>query len=148
MQHAALLTFPLRSIAFTTEGIEEFMPSMMNIGNQDLISKMEGFAIQGMKGAVNNHKKCCTNVRAALRKIINQKLVEITKDDSARMHWVNYFCNVVQPYQVVIEGWPTNSPFVNLSEALSTLPDLKLLERKWRCRDSRVSLPYMQSLPS
>lgn len=50
MQHAALLTFPLRSIAFTTEGIEEFMLSMMNIGNQDLISKMEGFAIQGMKG--------------------------------------------------------------------------------------------------
>jgi hypothetical protein len=41
---------PLRGIVFTTEGVEEFMPSVMNIDNQDLISKMEGFAVQGMKG--------------------------------------------------------------------------------------------------
>ncbi|KAG1864582.1 hypothetical protein C8R48DRAFT_601909, partial [Suillus tomentosus] len=82
--------------------------------------------------AANNHKKRCTNVRAALRKIINQKLVEITKDNSARMHWANYFHNVVQPYQVIVEGWPTNIPFINLSEVSSTLPDLDLLERKWR----------------
>jgi hypothetical protein len=41
---------PLRGIAFATEGVEEFMPSVMNIDNQDLISKMEGFAVQGMKG--------------------------------------------------------------------------------------------------
>ncbi|KAG0708287.1 hypothetical protein DFH29DRAFT_795151 [Suillus ampliporus] len=123
---------PLRGIAFATEGVEEFMPSVMNIDNQDLISKMEGFAVQGMKGAANNHKKRCSNVRAALCKIITQKLVEITKDDSARMHWANYFRNVVQPYQVIVEGWPANIPFINLSEASSALPDLEMLERKWR----------------
>jgi hypothetical protein len=41
---------PLCGIAFATEGVEEFMSSVMNINNQDLISKMEGFAVQGMKG--------------------------------------------------------------------------------------------------
>jgi hypothetical protein len=48
------------------------------------------------------------------------------------MHWANYFRNVVQPYQVMVEGWPANIPFVNLSEASSALPDLEMLERKWR----------------
>ncbi|KAG2148987.1 uncharacterized protein EDB93DRAFT_1249936 [Suillus bovinus] len=36
--------------AFATEGVNEFMGSVMNIDDQDLVSKMEGFAIQGMKG--------------------------------------------------------------------------------------------------
>lgn len=41
---------PLRGISFATEGVDEFMSSVMNIDNQDLVSKMEGFAVQGMKG--------------------------------------------------------------------------------------------------
>jgi hypothetical protein len=41
---------PLHGVAFTTEGVDEFMSFTMNIDNEDLISKMEGFAIQGMKG--------------------------------------------------------------------------------------------------
>ncbi|KAG2122417.1 hypothetical protein BD769DRAFT_1319439, partial [Suillus cothurnatus] len=122
---------PLCGVIFTTDSVEEFMPSMMNIDNQDLISKMEGFAVQGMKGAAGNHQKRCSKVDASLRNIINWKLVEITKDDSARMHWANYFHNVVEPYQVVVHGWPTNIPFVNLSKASSALPDLQMLQWKW-----------------
>jgi len=41
---------PLRGLTFATEGVEEFMGSVMNIDNQDLVSKMEGFAIRGMCG--------------------------------------------------------------------------------------------------
>ena len=42
---------PMHGIAFTTEGIDNFMASAMNINDQDLIGKMEGFAVQGMKGS-------------------------------------------------------------------------------------------------
>ncbi|KAG1792380.1 hypothetical protein EV424DRAFT_1280151, partial [Suillus variegatus] len=125
---------PLRGVAFATEGVDEFMSSVMNIDNQDLISKMEGFAVQGMKGAAKNHQKRCSNVRAAIRHEIQKGLVAITKDENAKMHWANYFRNVVQRYKVVIEGWPANIPFVNLSQASSALPDLEMIRRKWESR--------------
>lgn len=61
-------------------------------------------------------------------------VVAITKDENAKMHWANYFRNVVQRYKVVIEGWPANIPFVNLSQASSALPDLEMIRRKWESR--------------
>ncbi|KAG2114527.1 hypothetical protein DEU56DRAFT_748933 [Suillus clintonianus] len=125
---------PLRGVAFATEGVDEFMSSVMNIDNQDLISKMEGFAVQGMKGAAKNHQKRCSDVRAAIRHEIQKGLVAITKDENAKMHWANYFRNVIQRYKVVIEGWPANIPFVNLSQASSALPDLEMIRRKWESR--------------
>ncbi|KAG1832869.1 hypothetical protein DFJ58DRAFT_847952, partial [Suillus subalutaceus] len=91
-------------VNFTTEGVDEFMSSTMNIDSQDLISKMEGFAVQGMKGAAKNHQKQCSAVRSAIRHEIGKRLVEITKDEDAKMHWTNYFRNVIQCYQVIIEG--------------------------------------------
>jgi len=36
-------------VMFITEGIQKFMGMGMNINNQDLVNKMEGFAIQGIK---------------------------------------------------------------------------------------------------
>ncbi|KAG1860769.1 hypothetical protein F4604DRAFT_1930089 [Suillus subluteus] len=125
---------PLRGVAFATEGVDEFMASVMNVDNQDLISKMEGFAVQGMKGAAKNHQKRCSDVRAAIHHEIQKGLVAITKDKNMKMHWANYFRNVVQRYQVVIEGWPANIPFVNLSQASSALPDLEMICRKWESR--------------
>jgi hypothetical protein len=50
------------------------------------------------------------------------------------MHWANYLRNVVQHYQVVIKGWPANIPFINLSQALSALPDLEMIHQKWKSR--------------
>ena len=41
---------PLQGIAFTTDGIANFMGPVMGIETQTLISKMEGFAVQGFKG--------------------------------------------------------------------------------------------------
>ncbi|KAG1758475.1 hypothetical protein EDD22DRAFT_783882, partial [Suillus occidentalis] len=123
---------PLHGVTFTTEGVDEFMSSVMNIDNQDLISKMEGFAIQGMKGTMKNHQKQCSKVHSEICHEIGKGLVEITKDEDAKMHWTHYFRNVIQCYQVIIEGWPTGIPFVNLSKVLSTLPELESLLQKWR----------------
>ena len=56
----------------------------------------------------------------------------ITGDNSACMEWKYYWRNVVQRYKVVIEGWPGNVPFRNLSDATSSLPDLEGLLQRWR----------------
>ncbi|KAG1795025.1 uncharacterized protein HD556DRAFT_1473186 [Suillus plorans] len=114
---------PLRGIAFATEGVNEFMGSVMNIDDQDLVSKMERFAVQGMKGAARNHQKRTSDIRSAIRQEINKTL--------SRMHWAHYWWNIVQHYLVVIEGWPQNVPFVNLSTVSSALPDLEMLLDKW-----------------
>ncbi|KAG2143101.1 hypothetical protein DEU56DRAFT_870617 [Suillus clintonianus] len=122
---------PLRGIAFSTDGVENFMGTVMGIDNQDLVSKMEGFAVQGMQGSAKNHKKRVSDKRSEIREIINRKLQEATGDPSAKMQWTHYFRNVVQRYQVIVEGWPENIPFANLSQASSALADLEMLWRKW-----------------
>jgi len=81
---------PLRGIALATEGVQHFMGSVMGIDNQDLVSKMEGFAVQGMKGsnfhyfccpsdllhlgAATNHKQQVSAIRSKIHDIINTKL--------------------------------------------------------------------------
>ncbi|KAG1731404.1 hypothetical protein EDB19DRAFT_1640861, partial [Suillus lakei] len=44
----------------------------------------------------------------------------------------NYWHNMVQWYLVVVEDWPDNIPFVNLSNVSSALPDLEMLLHKWQ----------------
>lgn len=41
---------PMWGIAFTTAGVENFPESTMKINMQDVLVKMEGFAVQGIKG--------------------------------------------------------------------------------------------------
>ena len=57
----------------------------------------------------------------------------VTGDESARMEWKHYWRNVVKRYQVIIEGWPDNIPFRNLSDVSNSLSDLEDLLRRWRC---------------
>jgi len=40
----------LRGITFATEGVKKFMGTVMHIDDQDLVSRMEGFTVQGVKG--------------------------------------------------------------------------------------------------
>ncbi|KAG2751292.1 hypothetical protein P692DRAFT_20817536 [Suillus brevipes Sb2] len=110
---------PLRGITFATRGVQHFMHAVMNIDNQYLLSKMEGFAVQGVKGAAKNHQQRVSEVR------------EITGDSDAKMQWAYYFCNIIQRYQVMVDGWPDNIPFANLSKVSSALPELERLLCKW-----------------
>ncbi|KAG1842845.1 hypothetical protein F4604DRAFT_1689765 [Suillus subluteus] len=123
---------PLRSVSFATEGIQDFMPSVMGIDNQDLLGKMEGFVVQGVKGAAQNHQECVSQACAAIRNIINSTLRQITGNPDANMQWALYFQNIVQCYQVMIEGWPDNIPFANLSQVSSALPELDRLFQRWK----------------
>jgi hypothetical protein len=47
------------------------------------------------------------------------------------MQWKHYhdWRNVVQRYQVLLEGWPENIPFLSLSDCSNTLANLDLLLR-------------------
>jgi hypothetical protein len=56
----------------------------------------------------------------------------ITDDESVRMEWKHYWRNIVKRYQVIIEGWPDNIPFRNLSDTSSPVSDLEDLLRRWR----------------
>ncbi|KAG1733155.1 hypothetical protein EDB19DRAFT_1831088 [Suillus lakei] len=104
--HTGAETILYTIVTFATEGIQQFMDSMMGIDSQDLVSKMEGFVVQGIRE-------------------------EATGDNHTKMQWVHYFHNIIQCYQVVIKGWLNNIPFANLSKVLSAIPDLEMLLRKW-----------------
>jgi hypothetical protein len=56
----------------------------------------------------------------------------VTEDPMARMHWKNYWRNVVKKYQVIVEGWPGNIPFASFSDVSTPLPDLETLLRQWQ----------------
>ena len=47
------------------------------------------------------------------------------------MQWKYYFKNVVSHYKVVIEDWPSEVPFANLSNVSSPLAELETMLRKW-----------------
>ncbi|KAG2151061.1 uncharacterized protein EDB93DRAFT_1083771 [Suillus bovinus] len=123
------MDLPLCGIAFATEGVHEFMGLVINIDDQDLVSKMEGFAVQGMKGAARNHQKCTSDIRSAICQEINKTLHKYSTFEV--FFYAHYWRNIVQRYLVVIKGWPENIPFVNLSTVSSALPDLEMLLDKW-----------------
>jgi hypothetical protein len=45
---------PMRGIAFSTEGVEEFLETGLKMDTQDFISKLEGFAVRGVQGESAN----------------------------------------------------------------------------------------------
>lgn len=47
------------------------------------------------------------------------------------MHWPTYWKDVVARYHVIIEGWPEDVPFRNLSD-VSNLGKLEQLLRGWQ----------------
>ncbi|KAG1834476.1 hypothetical protein EV424DRAFT_1341295 [Suillus variegatus] len=128
---------PLHAITFTMLGVNHFMDSVIGIDTQDFLSKMEGFAIQGIQGAASNHQKEVSKLCGDIRAIITQKLRKVTGESNARMQWADYFRNVVNHYQVAIKGWPEHIPFTNLSSVTNALLDLHILLDCWKSGDTR-----------
>ncbi|KAG2051368.1 hypothetical protein BDR06DRAFT_983636 [Suillus hirtellus] len=116
---------PLCGIIFATEGVNDFIASVMNIDDQHLISKMEGFAIQGIQ-QINHTLHMFKKIQIHQIMLIFA-LEEIIKIPKAMMQWVNYWHNIVQHYHIICEGWPTHIPLKNLSEASTSLPELQML---------------------
>ena len=53
---------PPQGIAFTTDGVKDFMGAVMGVDTNDPISKMEGFVVQGIKGTYLPHHKRSTAI--------------------------------------------------------------------------------------
>ncbi|KDQ49652.1 hypothetical protein JAAARDRAFT_143106 [Jaapia argillacea MUCL 33604] len=116
---------------FTTERIENFLAGTLKIDPGDFVTRMEGCALGGLKGAAN-HKHRLSSARSFLRELINSKLIEITNDTAASMKWTQYWRDIVVKYRVVIHGWPDDIPFGNLSDVVKTLHEYESLTRKWQ----------------
>ena len=89
-----LTDVPFNSLNFATEGVQDFMGATMGIDKQKIMSRMEGFALQGVKGlfhsvflfsvhlfllslplgAALNHRQLITQAHLAIHDIINRKL--------------------------------------------------------------------------
>jgi hypothetical protein len=63
----------LRPISFATEGTEGFLGQVYKADTQDFVGKLEGYAIQGLKGSVfllqylfhlHNIPRCCKKCEA------------------------------------------------------------------------------------
>ena len=81
----------IHGITFATEGAKNFMESIIKIDDQDLVSKLEGFAVQGVQGivhfahplllyvivfigATSNYRQRVSKVCIKIGNIINTKL--------------------------------------------------------------------------
>jgi hypothetical protein len=83
---------PLKAVSFATAGTDEFLESVFKIDEHNFLARMEGFAIQGLKGELNvnkifpiyedlegtadNYKKTLSKRRAEIRAEILQQLRE------------------------------------------------------------------------
>jgi hypothetical protein len=82
---------PLMGVAFTTEGVDNFLEGAMKTDTQHFLGKMEGFAVQGVQGqfvfhsnrgflrlfligAAKNHQQRVAAMRAEIRNLINDGL--------------------------------------------------------------------------
>ncbi|KDQ59366.1 hypothetical protein JAAARDRAFT_46817 [Jaapia argillacea MUCL 33604] len=67
--------------------------------------------------------------------------VEITGNKTATMQYVNYECDIIQKYEIILEGW-THEKFVNLSklsDALEPLQNLLDALHKGTCKFIKLS---------
>jgi hypothetical protein len=62
-------------------------------------------------------------------------------DPKAKMQWKMYFQNIISRYRVVMEGWPSTIPIMNLSDTSSSQPQLEMLQYKWE-----MDLTYWKKL--
>ncbi|OCH87528.1 hypothetical protein OBBRIDRAFT_736014 [Obba rivulosa] len=71
-----------------------------------------------------------SQTRAGIRQLIQVKLRDITLDDTATMRYPTFWRDVTEKYHVIVEGWPRDIPFKNLSD-LSNVQVLETLLQGW-----------------
>ncbi|KAN0087912.1 hypothetical protein V8E55_006533 [Tylopilus felleus] len=118
---------PLQGVAYSTDGVTDFMASVMGRDTATVVGQMEAYAVGGIKGSAQNHASRVTEVRNQIWEMITFNLREITGDPKAQMHWSQYFHNVIVWYHVEIRGWPESIPFGNLSSTCGSIVQLEML---------------------
>ncbi|KAJ7267849.1 hypothetical protein C8J57DRAFT_1613969 [Mycena rebaudengoi] len=90
-------------------------------------AKLEAFAITGCDPAnlLRTAKQKAEWIKGDIRRYVHQGLVEITKDEEAKMAYTWFEEDIVQRYGVVIDGWV--GPFINPSTMSTSLGNLRAL---------------------
>lgn len=86
---------PVTSVSFATTGLDNFLKDALKLDDHELLARMEGFAIQGLKGTVLTF---CTPVYAVYRNYIgtagNYKKMVSTCRAENRAEILNQLCKL------------------------------------------------------
>ena len=50
LRQVLITDLPMRGNSYATEGVEHFVSEVLKMDNTDFVGKMEGFAVQGLRG--------------------------------------------------------------------------------------------------
>ncbi|KAJ7246634.1 hypothetical protein C8J57DRAFT_1241277 [Mycena rebaudengoi] len=89
--------------------------------------KLEAFAVAGCDpvNLLRTSKQKADWMKAEIRELVSKNLVEVSKVPNATMAYTWHEEDVVQKYNVVLEGW--KGRFMNPSELSTSLPALRAL---------------------
>nr|VWP02316.1 DEP domain-containing protein [Ganoderma boninense] len=92
-------------------------------------------AAKTLSRTANTHSSRLVELRARIRKLMNQNLRDLTGNRRARMRWSTkgYARHVVIRGGKILKGWPTQAgvPFGNLSDVPGGQPVMELLLALW-----------------
>ncbi|KAJ7900956.1 hypothetical protein B0H14DRAFT_2268885, partial [Mycena olivaceomarginata] len=74
-------------------------------------------------------------IKGDIRKYVHQGLIDITRDEDAKMAYTWYEEDIVQRYGVVVDGWV--GPFINPSTMSTSLVNLRALAQAWKSGECR-----------
>ncbi|KAI0040615.1 hypothetical protein FA95DRAFT_1611649 [Auriscalpium vulgare] len=116
-------------IAFATPQVLEFVAQVLSMDLQDLLTRMEGFAIQGLAGS-GKAIRTVEELREALAKFIDQQLRDVAGVRDIRWRFGSHW-EIVSKHRVQIKGWPEHIPFTSLSRAAPSKRVADELGRLW-----------------
>ncbi|KAJ7118516.1 hypothetical protein C8R43DRAFT_1137262 [Mycena crocata] len=115
---------------FTSAELERYMPiaTCKTWDTGEVGMKLEAFAIAGLDPAnlLRNSKQKADWLKMQIRDKMKKMIVEATGQEDATMAYTWFEEDVVQRYNIVLEGW-TAPRFVNPSELSTSLPALRTL---------------------
>ncbi|KAF8169210.1 hypothetical protein K438DRAFT_1941401 [Mycena galopus ATCC 62051] len=115
---------------FTSSAFHDYMPiaTRKKWDTGEVGMKLEVFAVAGCDASnlLRNSKQKADWMKGEICSLISGKLVDITGNPDATMAYIWYEEDIVQRYNVVMEGW-TGVPFQNISTVSTSLPNLRLL---------------------
>ncbi|KAI0259616.1 hypothetical protein BC834DRAFT_974102 [Gloeopeniophorella convolvens] len=124
---------PMKPITFATKGLLQFIDMALGIDTGDFLSRLEGFATHGIKGAANAHAKMnLTLLRQTVNTLITTGLRNVTGDADIDMKWgAGYWHKIVKTHRVIIKCWPPNITFACLTKSCGSIGDLRVLLTEW-----------------
>ncbi|KAG9086849.1 hypothetical protein FS749_003327 [Ceratobasidium sp. UAMH 11750] len=92
-------------------------------------TRLEAFCTGGILDLLSKDAQSGSHIRGQIRTLLGQKLVSITGDVKATMSYAKYERDIVDKYNVVLEGWPF-STIRNLADERASNSELAQLYQR------------------